>query len=168
MSEGRGKEDLGVYLKDHYAGAVGALELLEHLIKEHSEDTLGPFFTALRADIKADHEQLHNLMCALEIEESSLRNAGAWMAEKFSRAKIGFSAGEDDALRLLQSLETLLLGVTGKKSLWRALIAAKDSSSVLQWTDFDQLEARAVEQSERIEARRLAAARAAFRARSLT
>ena len=162
MSEGQGRKDLESYLKDHYAGAVAALELLEHLIKEHSGDALSSFFTELRAEIKADHEQLHNLMGALDFEESSLRNAGAWMAEKFSRAKIGFSAGEDDALRLLQSLETLLLGISGKKLLWRALRVAKESSSVLQRTDFDRLEARAIEQAERIEAQRLAAAQAAF------
>jgi hypothetical protein len=46
--------------------------------------------------------------------------------------------------------------------LWRALIAAQDSSGVLQRTDLAHLEARAVEQAEKVETQRLAAAKAAF------
>lgn len=162
MSDEQWKKDLEIYLRDHYAGAVSALELLENLIKAHADDPLGKFFEQLRTEIKADHGQLHNLMEALGFEESSLRNAGAWLAEKFSRAKVGFTVGVNAKLRLLQSLETLLLGITRKKLLWRALIATRDSSPVLQQTDLARLEARAVEQAEKMEAQRLAAAEVAF------
>ena len=162
MPSKQAREDLETYLRDHYAGAVSALELLDHLIKAHEDDSLGDFFRRLRAEIKADHQQLHNLMETLGFEESSLRNTGAWLAEKFSRAKVGFTAGEGAKLRLLQSLETLLLGITGKKLLWRALSATRDSSPILQRTDLARLEARAVEQAEKVEAQRLAAAEIAF------
>jgi hypothetical protein len=162
MSEDQGRNDLEIYLRDHYAGAVSALELLDHMVSAHSDDSLGKFFEHLRAEIKADHQQLQNLIEALGFKESSLRNTGAWLAEKLGRAKVGFTAGEDARLRLLQSLETLSLGITGKKLLWRALIAAQDSSGVLQRTDLAHLEARAVEQAEKVETQRLAAAKAAF------
>ena len=65
MGDEQSKKDLEIYLRDHYAGAVSALELLEHLIKAHEDDSLGDFFYQLRAEIKADHQQLHNLMEAL-------------------------------------------------------------------------------------------------------
>ncbi len=162
MPDEKGSQDLEIYLKDHYAAAVGAVELLEHLEKVHGDDPLGVFFTKLRTDVQADHEQLHNLMAALDFEESSVRNAGAWMAEKFGRAKLGFSAGEEGRLRLLQSLESLSLGITGKQLLWRALRAVDASSAVLEQTDFDHLEKRAQEQLERVEGKRLEAARAVF------
>ena len=162
MNDAANKDQLEVYLKDHYAGAVGALELIEHSIKSHEGTPLAAFFEELHGDVKADHEQLHNLMTALGIEESSVRNAGAWVAEKLGRAKLGFSAGEDSKLRLLQSLEALFLGITGKRMLWRALRATKNSSPILQQTDFDHLEKRATEQLERVEAKRLAAAQAVF------
>ena len=84
------------------------------------------------------------------------------MAEKFSQAKIGFTAGKASKLRLLQALETLLLGINGKRLLWRALAGTKHSSSILQKTDFARLEARAVEQADRVESRRLETAQAAF------
>ena len=154
-----GNEQLEVYLKDHYAGAVGALESIEHSMKEHEGTDLAAFFEELRGDVKADHEQLHNLMTALGCEESGVRNAGAWMAEKLGRVKIGFSGGETSELRLLQTLESLYLGITGKRLLWRALQAMQDLSPILQRTDFEYLEKRAIEQLERVEAKRLAAAK---------
>jgi hypothetical protein len=161
MPDERAKDDLETYLQDHYAAAVGALELIEHLEKAHAGDALGEFFSQLHAEVKSDHEQLHNLISVLGLEESNLRNAGAWTAEKLGRVKLGFS-GEDASLRLLQSIETLVVGLTGKKLLWRALAAAKDSSSILQRTDFAQLEQRAEEQIARVEAQRIEAARATF------
>ncbi len=113
--------------------------------------------------IQADHEQLHNLMTTLRFEASSVRNAGAWVAEKAGRVKLGFSSGEDAHLRLLQSLESLFLGITGKQILWRALRATRDASPILEQTDFDHLERRALEQLNRVETQLIEAARAAFR-----
>lgn len=162
MSDKQSRKDLETYLRDHYAAAISALELLEHMVKQHADESIGEFFRQLQADIQADHEQLHNLMQALGFEESSLRNAGAWMAEKLSRAKIGFTFGENAGLRLLQTLETLVIGVTGKKLLWEALIAVQNSSPVLQGTDLTRLKARAIEQLTQVEAQRLTAARVTF------
>ena len=93
MSDAAHGDEIEVYLKDHYAGGIGALELLEHSIEAHAGTPLAAFFAELRGDIKADHDQLHNLMTALGVADSDARNAGAWLAEKFSRAKIGFSGG---------------------------------------------------------------------------
>ncbi len=163
MSDAKNREELEVYLKDHYAGALGALELLEHCIKAHAGKPLEPFFTDLHTEVKADHEQLRNLMTALGFEESSVRNAGAWIAEKLGRAKLGFSGHETRGLPLLQALESLLVGIAGKQALWRALAAARAASPILERTDFAQLEKRAMEQAERVEARRLETARAIFR-----
>jgi hypothetical protein len=101
-------------------------------------------------------------MEALGFKESSIRDAGAWIAEKFTRLKVGFTAAEGADLRLLQSLEVLLIGVTGKKHLWLALNAAKSGEPVLEQTDFARLIERAEEQLQGIEERRLEAARSAF------
>lgn len=158
MSDEKKNCDLETYLQDHYAGAVGALELIEHLRKAHEDEELASFFGTLQADIEADHQQLHNLMTALGFEKSSVRNAGAWMGEKFGRVKLGFADGEDRKLRLLQSLEAIYIGIMGKRLLWRALYAARESSAVLRMTDFSLLEQRAVEQAERVDNRRLAVA----------
>lgn len=138
------------------------MELIEHSIKAHQETPLARFFEKLGADVKADHEQLENLLTALGLDPSQIRNAGAWMAEKLGRAKLGFSGGESSELRLLQTLESLSLGISGKRLLWRALAAVRKAEPALQITDFAQLEARATEQLDRVEIERLAAAKASL------
>ena len=155
MSNGALGDEIEIYLKDHYAGGIGALELLEHSIETHAGTQLAAFFTELRDDIKVDHDQLHTLMTALGVEDSDARNAGAWLGEKFSRAKLGFSGGGGSSLRLFQTLESLALGITGKRLLWRALHAVRQSSPVLRQTDFEHLEQRAIQQSDRVETKRL-------------
>ena len=159
MSDEKKNGDLETYLQDHSAGAIGAIELIEHLMKAHADEELGDFFRGLHREITADHEQLRNVISALGFEESSVRNAGAWMAEKFARVKLGITESGEQQLRLLQSLETIYVGIAGKRLLWRALAAARDSSTVLRMTDFALLEQRAVEQAEEVETRRLAVAR---------
>jgi hypothetical protein len=150
---------LELYLRDHYAAAVGAMELIDHSLESHKGTPLATFFVELRSEVQSDQDQLHNLMERLGFEESSLRNAGAWLAEKLARAKLGFARDGTAELRLLQTLDSLFLGVTGKQLLWRTLQAIRDSSPVLEKTDFVLLEDRALDQLDKIEEKRLEAAR---------
>ena len=155
-----GRERLHTYLNDHLAGSVAAIELLDDLIKHHSEDRFGKIFRDLCDEIEADQETLRNLIRKLGAEESAMRKAGAWVAEKFSRVKIGDA---DDSVELLQALEALALGITGKQLLWRSLGAIAPNFAALQGMDFGELEKRAQEQFERVETLRLEMAREAFR-----
>jgi hypothetical protein len=159
--ESPGRERLHTYLNDHLAGSVAAIELLEKVIEHHSEDRFGKIFSDWRNDIQADQETLRNLIRKLGAEESAIRKAGAWMAEKFSRIKIG---DLDDSAGLLQALEALALGITGKRLLWRSLGAVTSNFAPLQGTDFGKLEKRAQDQFEQVETLRLEMAREAFRA----
>jgi hypothetical protein len=154
-------KEAATYLNDHLAGSVAALELLEHLIKVYQGKPLGNFFQELRADVKADQEVLRMLVQRFG-KESAIRKAGAWIVEKFSRVKIK-AAGEDvGEMGLLQALEALVLGITGKQLLWRALNASLGSSPLLRGADLAHLEERAIEQVERVEGKRLEAAREAL------
>lgn len=157
-------EELANYLNDHLAGSVGALELLDRLIETYREKSLGQFFQNLRDDIRQDQEQLKELIEKLGLEEGAVRKAGAWIAEKFSRAKIELKETSSDGnTGLFLALEALVLGITGKRSLWRALHAASRTVPQLAYLDYDDLEKRAIEQCERLEARRLETARTAFK-----
>jgi hypothetical protein len=154
-------KEAATYLNDHLAGSVAALELLDHLIKVYQDKPLGNFFHELRADVKADQAVLQMLVQRFG-KESAIRKAGAWIVEKFSRVKIK-AAGEDvGEMGLLQALEALVLGITGKQLLWRALNASLGSSPLLRGADLAQLEERAIEQVERVEGKRLEAAREAL------
>jgi len=156
-----GRERLHTYLNDHLAGSVAAIELLDDLIEHHSEDRFGKIFRDLRDEIEADQETLRNLIRKLGAKESAVRKAGAWLAEKFSRVKIGDA---DDSAELLQALEGLALGISGKQLLWRSLAAIEANFPALQGSDFNELEKRAHDQFERVERLRMQMVREAFRA----
>jgi len=158
VTHSKSTNHLHTYLNDHLAGSVAALELLDHLIKHHEGKPLGMFFRDLGTEIRADQETLRTLIRKLGAEESSVRKAGAWLAQKFGQLKIG-AADVEDRFGLLQALEVLALGITGKRLLWRSLDAIASHIPELQGTDFRQLEIRAEEQVTRVEAERLRTAR---------
>jgi hypothetical protein len=154
------REDLHAYLNDHLAGSVAAIELLDALIEHHSEDRFGKPFRDLRDEIREDQRSLRDLICKVGANESTLRKAGAWLAEKFGRARIGDTG---DSAELLQALEALALGITGKKLLWRCLTAIAPDFPAMQSPDFAELERRARDQFERVEDLRLQMVHEAFR-----
>jgi hypothetical protein len=157
-------EELSDYLNDHLAGSVGALELLDRLVEACQGKPLERFFRDLRDDIHQDQEQLKELMQKLGVEESSVSKAGAWIAEKLSRPKIELGDGSKEEPGIFLALEALVLGITGKRSLWRALKCASQGIPALARLDYSGLEKRAIEQCERVEARRLEIARSVFQA----
>ena len=157
-------KDLPTYLNDHLGGSVGALEMLGDMIDAQKGKPLEAFLKTLREDIESDQDELKRLMKNLGIEESTVKKAGAWVAEKFSRAKLRIGDSGEPNLALLQSLESLSLGITGKRSLWRMLAAASESTPQLSGFDFAQLEQRAVDQFERVESEAETVARRMFSA----
>jgi len=150
-------KELDSYLNDHLAGSVGALELTAHWTQLHRGKPLGIFFSHIDAEIRADQNVLRNLMHHLGVEESSLRRAGAWAAEKVGRVRLMIAGGEQGSLGLVLTLEGLIMGIIGKKLLWRSLAAA--NLAELNGYDFRELERRAEQQIDRIEAERIRAAR---------
>ena len=158
-------EDLSDYLNDHLAGSVAALELLDRMIEACEGKSLERFLRQLREDIHQDQEKLKELIEKLGVSESTVRKAGAWIAEKLTRPKVDLGEGSKDEIGIFLALEALLLGITGKRSLWRALQCASREVPALARLDYPGLEKRAIEQCEQVEARRLEIARFVFKAR---
>src|SRR5438270_13265264 len=115
-------DGLDDYLNDHLAGSVAALELLDRLVKACEGKALERFFRDLRSDIQEDQNQLKELIAKLEVDESAIRKASGWFAEKLSRPTIDLSG--DSEIGLFLALETLVLGITGTRSILCALHAA--------------------------------------------
>lgn len=155
-------EDLSSYLNDHLAGSVGALELLDRVIEIYKGKPLERFFSDLRNEIGADQETLKELIARLGERESAVRKAGAWIVEKLSRAEIQLSETREGDMGLFLALEGLALGINGKRSLWRALAAASETTSHLRGPDYAELEKRAIEQHDRVETTRLEVVREVF------
>ena len=148
-------KELDSYLNDHLAGSVSALELIGHWASAHKGEPLGAFFADLEAEIKADQDKLCEAMRSLCVEESKVRQAGAWIAEKVGRARLKIAGDDPDSLGLVLTLEGLIMGIVGKKQLWCGLAGA--NLPRLSGYDFKELQHRAEKQIERIEAERMRA-----------
>jgi hypothetical protein len=146
-------KELDLYLNDHLAGSVSALELLEHCAQLYKDEPLGLFFSQIHAEIRADQTKLRDVMRSLGIKESNLRKAGAWVVGKAGRARSMFARDEPRGLGLVLTLEGLIMGVTGKRLMWRAIAAAKLPE--IDRYSFEQLQHRAEGQIERIEVERI-------------
>jgi hypothetical protein len=153
-------KNLDSYLNDHLAGSISALELIDHWVNAHKGEPLGRFFAQIEKEIKEDQDTLRDVMRTLGVEESKMRQAGAWAAEKVGRARLIVAGDEPDSLGLVLTLEGLIMGITGKKLLWGSLAAEKMPQ--LDSYNFEQLRRRAEQQVEQIEAERISAIRQAF------
>src|SRR5436189_6074268 len=105
-------KNVAIYLNDHLAGSVVALELLEQLKKAHAGTPVERFVTDLVTEISKDQKELEALMSRLGITASFPRKAVAWLAEKAAELKLKL---DDPAgsLRLLETLEAVSLGIEG-------------------------------------------------------
>jgi hypothetical protein len=140
---------LAIYLNDHLAGAVAAVELARRA-------ELG----ALADEIEEDRRALLDIMARLDVGQDRLKVAASWAAEKVGRLKLNGELLRSSPLSRLEELEVLGLGVEGKLALWRTL--RQELADDLQGVDLDALITRARSQRRRIERLRLEAARSAL------
>ncbi len=153
-------ESLGIYLRDHLAGAAAAIEILGLLHDNHADEPLGEFARVLRADVEADRAILAELAERAGGGSGVVKEATAWLSAKVGRLKLGRDGA--GGLGTLEALETVALGILGKLALWRALVLVAPTDPRLSGADFGRLATRAEAQHERVEERRLEAARAAL------
>jgi hypothetical protein len=151
------RDPLATYLQDHLAGSVHAIELVEAIRDQHSDQPLGRFAANLLVEIKEDRDVLRALADRVVSGSSTVEDLGAWLGEKVSKLKLG--RGGDDPLALFESLEFLALGIHGKRALWRALAVTAHQDPRLQGIDFNRLASRAEKQHANVEGERLEAAR---------
>jgi hypothetical protein len=155
-------DHLAIYLNDHLAGSVVAVELLQHLERAYSGQSVQQFAAELRSDIEDDRRELQSLMGRLNVAESRARQATAWLAEKMTMVKLRLDDWAGGDFRLFEALEALSLGIEGKRALWVALSDAAAAAPSLRQLDYARLVQRAVDQRTRVETLRLETARTAL------
>jgi hypothetical protein len=153
---------LSIYLNDHLAGSATGVELARRALSNNRGTPYGEFLEWLVAQISEDRRSLLRLMERLGVRRNHAKEAIAWGLEKAGRVKPnGRLTGYSPLSRLIE-IEGLWMGVNGKMSLWRALVAVADEDSRLDAIWLIELEARAEEQLRRIDSHRRTVARDAL------
>jgi hypothetical protein len=150
---------LAVYLNDHLAGSSAGSDLAREIQSRTEGTELGSAMVEVARQIEEDRETLVGIMRSLGIEPSGFKEAAGTVLEKLSRIKFHPAVEGSEELNRLLQLETLGLGITGKRALWQALDVASATNSRLAGFDFRQLIERANGQLERVEPYRLELAR---------
>ncbi len=151
---------LTTYIQDHLAGALHAIELLKAMRDHFAEEPLGTFAGEVLAEVEADREVLARLTERAGGTTGGMKEWRAWLSEKVSRLKLKHGAA--DGLGTFEALEFLVIGIHGKRALWRAMAAVAAFDARLQGFDFAELISRAENQHHKVEERRLALAESVF------
>jgi hypothetical protein len=153
-------EFLTTYLNDHLAGSQAALEVVA-LLRTIDDSSV---WRDVEADISADRGELERAMHTMGAAPSTLRGAAAWTAEKLAEMKMRVDDPAGGALRRLELIEALAMGIDGKRALWTALQKAAERTSALGVLDYPRLIARADGQRRVVEEQRLEVAKLALAA----
>jgi len=142
------QELLDVYLSDHFAGATGGLELAERMADTQPDAAV---LRQIAAEIESDRETLREVMDATGVRPPLLKTALGWVGEKAARLKLNERLFGRSPLSDVLELEGMIVGVSGKLQLWRALGQAAERDSRLARFEFDRLASAAEEQRNRLE-----------------
>ena len=153
---------LRIYLNDHAAGSLTGYELAKRCLSNNEGTRLGDYLRTFIAELDEERADLKRLIESLGFPEDKLKEGMGWVAEKAGRLKLnGQIRGYSPLSRVLE-LEGLVLGVTGKRSLWRSIKEYASSDPRVGVVDLDRLEQQAQNQLEELEKHRLEAAETAF------
>jgi hypothetical protein len=165
QSQGKGRlvaALLHIYLQDHLAGATFGYELAERCRRRNERSTFGAPLAELVGEIAADRQTLIAVMRRLGADRSNVKVSAAWLLEKARRLKPNGRLFSYTPLERVVELESLAIGIAGKRALWRALENITGQGRQLEGYDFAALAVRAEDQLRRVERLRLQAAELAF------
>ena len=146
-------DSVQTYVNDHLAGAAHAIDLLEHLRRQHPTDPIGVLASKLLINVKSDAEVLRGIAARINAGSSAMKETVSRLTEKISRFKL------DDhgaiSFETFECLEFLVLGIHGKRALWLALVACSGADPRLQNINYDVLIERAEQQEAAVDLLRI-------------
>jgi hypothetical protein len=138
---------LAAYLGDHLAGARTAIELAERCASTGPDDGIGRSLSRFVDEVREDESALRSLAEALDVEPPLTRRA-AGLAGMLGVAARDILPDDDPALRRLEDVEALCVGVWGKRLLWSTLLRLDDPR--LERFELARLAERADEQEREL------------------
>jgi hypothetical protein len=148
------QDPIDVYLNDHLAGATAGRDLAKQAAERHDGE-LGEFFARLADEIGGDYQTLSSLVDQMGAQGSGAKEAVAKAGSWISEAKFSGDSMDDPQFGTFLTLETLSIGVEGKRCMWKALKVVKGEYPELSSVDVDTLIERAQSQRDRLEAKTL-------------
>jgi len=113
--------ELGIYVNDHLTGSTGGLELARRAGANADDEERAAMWEGLATEIAEERETLIDIRKKIDAKPNLPKYAIAWVGEKLGRLKTnGHLVGRSELGQMLE-LEMLLVGVTGKLSMWKAL-----------------------------------------------
>lgn len=140
-----------IYLQDHYAGATAGVDLARRAASSHSNPPRRAELGAIAREIAQDRAALHAIMGSLRVRPSRTKVLLAWVGEKVGRLKANGRLTKRSALSDVVELEGLIMGVSGKASLWESLLQAVGHDRRLHEPGLQRLAKRAEDQKARLE-----------------
>ena len=110
-----------IFLRDHMVAAVAGLELARRTRGENKEGELGAFLATLVTKLESERGTLRDLARRVEIEPSSIGEAGGWLAEKAARIKLNGQLFGYSPLSRVAELEALMVFAQQRLAFWRIL-----------------------------------------------
>src|SRR5690349_17051443 len=112
---------LGIYVNDHRAASAAAISLAKRCQRENAGSPLGDVLASLVPDIEEDAATLNQVAEVLGARSDPVKVGAARAGEVLSRLKLNGQLRGYSPLSRLIEIETLLMGIEGKRLLWRAL-----------------------------------------------
>jgi len=160
MDETEAGKNLGIYLNDHFAGSTGGSELARRACSNSTDPERTAMWKSVSTEVDEDREILEQMIERIGVSRNPVKAALAWIGEKAGRLKPNGQVTGPSELGQFVELEMMLIGVTGKLALWRALRMADDPR--LRSFDFPKLIERAESQRDRLDEHRLNLAGSVF------
>jgi hypothetical protein len=153
---------LAIYLRDHFAGSTGGLELARRMAANNRDTQFGPEMASLAQEIAEDRAALRDVMRRHGVAPDPLKPAIAWATEKLGRLKLNGRVTGYSPLSRVAEIEALIAGVNAKLCLWRNLLDVEDADTRVDAAEMTRLSHRAEAQVDRLHRLRAGAARKAF------
>lgn len=145
------KQDIGIYLNDHLAGAAGGTVLVTKLAESTIDNAENLFFTDLKEKIERDRQLLTEMIIEAGLKVGTIRHSvGAVIS------RVGVWRMENDGLELgelgrFEMIELLAVGIHGKLLLWKTLEEVSSSYPTWSGRNFGSFVKEAAEQEAGIE-----------------
>lgn len=153
---------LAIFLQDHRARASAGLAAARRTAGNNRGTPFEEVLRSLADDIEQDLLALDGILEAVGVERSRAKDGLAALGERVARLKPNGRLRTYSPLSRVLELEALEAGINGKRMLWRSLRGVQPHLADLAPFDFDALEQRAAEQSDRLRPHHDEAARLAL------